>query len=107
VMFPEYLPAGAPHDWTAFGLIQEPGHSMPIGFSERQRIIPLTGLNCAACHVGAWRASPDAEPMVILGMPSTSFNVQEFFLFLFASVADPRFTTDNVLAAMEEHGEEV
>ena len=106
-MFPEYLPEGAPHDWTAFGLYQEEGHSMPIGFSERTRIVPLTGLTCAACHSGVWRAGPDAEPMRILGMPNAAFDVQAMFVFLFNSVRDDRFTADNVIAAMEERGTEV
>src|SRR5690349_14719362 len=34
-VFTEYLPAGAAHDYTAFGFIQEPGHDLPIGFSRR------------------------------------------------------------------------
>ena len=48
--FPEYLPEGAPADYTAFGFIQEPGHAMPIGFSVRTRFIDFTSLNCASSH---------------------------------------------------------
>src|ERR1051325_6641061 len=51
-MFPEYLPAGAPRDLTAFGFIQEPGRDRPVGFSKRRRFIDLVGLNCAACPPG-------------------------------------------------------
>lgn len=104
VMFPEYLPPGSEPDWTAFGFIQEPGRPMPVGFSERVRFVSRTGLNCAACHTGAWRTSTDAEPEVILGMPAINVDLQAFFGFLFQTTEDPRFTTENVLAAMEQQG---
>lgn len=103
-MFPEYLPPGSEPDWTAFGFIQEPDHAMPIGFSERTRIVPRSGLNCAACHVGTWQLSEDAEPEVILGMPAINLDLEGFFGFLFQSTEDPRFTAENVLAAMEQQG---
>ncbi|MGB5455808.1 MAG: hypothetical protein WBO18_07525, partial [Gammaproteobacteria bacterium] len=52
-IFPEYLPDDdSPRDYRAFGLIQEDGQPMPIGFSVRRQIIDLTGPNCAICHTG-------------------------------------------------------
>lgn len=101
-MFPEYLPAGGPRDYTAFGLIQEEGQPLPIGFSVRRRIIDLAGLNCALCHVGQVRASAEAEPLVILGMPANTVDLQALFDFMFACAADNRFTADNIIAAIEE-----
>lgn len=103
-MFPEYLPAGGPQDYTAFGFIQEPGQALPIGFSTRRRIIDLAGLNCSVCHVGQLRAVPDAEPQVILGMPANTVDLQAFFEFLFACVGDNRFTADNIIAEMKKDG---
>jgi cytochrome c5 len=97
-MFPEYLPQALTRDYSAFGFVQEPGHDLPIGFSTRRRIVDLTGLNCSGCHVGVVRETPESEPMVILGMPSNTTDLQAFFEFLFKSVADPRFTADNVIA---------
>lgn len=103
-MFPEYLPAGAPRDYTAFGFLEEPGHPMPIGFSVRRRIIDLAGLNCAACHVGSVRAAPDAAPIRYPAMPANTVDLQSYFDFLFRATGDARFTPDRVLAEMERDG---
>lgn len=97
-MFPEYLPQALARDYSAFGFVQEPGHDLPIGFSTRRRIVDLTGINCAGCHVGQVRESVESAPVVYLGMPSNTTDLQAFFEFLFKSVADPRFTPDNVIA---------
>ena len=101
-MFHEYLPPGAPQDYTAFGFIQEPGHPLPIGFSVRRRVIALAGLNCAVCHVGQVRASPESEPQIVLGMPANTVDLLSFFEFLFACAADNRFTADRIIAEMEK-----
>lgn len=103
-LFPEYLPAGGPQDYTAFGFIQEPGHTLPIGFSTRRRAIDLTGLNCAVCHVGQVRADVDAEPVTILGMPANTVDLQAFFNFLFVAAGDNRFTADVLIPEMEKDG---
>ena len=103
-MFPEYLPPGQAKDYTAFGFIQEPGKPMPIGFSMRRRYIDMTGINCAACHVGVVRETAESTPQIYLGMPSNTVDLQAFFYFLFRSAADKRFTPDNVIAEMEKDG---
>lgn len=102
--FPEYLPEGAPADYTAFGFIQEPGRDMPIGFSERQHVIPRTGMNCAPCHVGLWRDPGGEETDVILGMPAVTLDITAYFEFLFAAADDPRFGPDYLLPLMEANG---
>jgi mono/diheme cytochrome c family protein len=101
-LFPEYLPAGAPHDFTAFGFIQEPGRDMPIGWSTRHKGVPRTGLNCAACHTGAYRAAEGAEPTLVVGMPAVSLDLAGMFEFLFRVVEDDRFRPDYLLPAMQE-----
>lgn len=103
-MFPEYLPEGGPQDYTAFGFVQEPGHSLPIGFSQRRGLVDLAGLNCAVCHVGQVSASIEAEPQVILGMPANTVDLMAFFEFLIACAADNRFTADRVIAQLEKDG---
>ncbi len=104
-MFPEHLPKGAKkHDYTAFGFIQQPGAKMPIGFSIRRRFIDFTALNCAACHTGSVRESPNSEPMIVAGMPANTVDLLAFFKFLFDCAADRRFNAEEVLAAMEEAG---
>ncbi|MEO8334009.1 MAG: cytochrome c [bacterium] len=102
--FPQYLPKGAPHDYTAFGFVQEPGHAMPIGFSTRQVFVPVTGLTCAACHVGTERAAVDAKPQVILGMGAKELDIGAYFQFLFSTSADPRFTGDYLIPLMQANG---
>ncbi len=103
-VFPEYLPEGpkSPRDLTAFGFIQEPGHDRPIGFSERKRVIPLTGLNCAACHVGVVRDDPESPGLLVLGMPSNTVNLGAYFQFLFDCASDERFEGDTIIDAIRE-----
>ena len=103
-MFPEYLPEGAPRDYTAFGFIMEPGKEMPIGFSTRRRFVDLVGLNCAVCHTGSIRESEQAQPVIYPGMPANTVNLQAFFNFLFTCAGDNRFTSDNILTEMEKDG---
>jgi hypothetical protein len=104
-MFPEYLPPGAPKDYTAFGFVQEPGHPLPIGFSVRRRVVDLAGLNCAACHVGQVRASAEDAPRVILAMPANTVDLLAFYEFLFACATDNRFTADDFIAEMKKDGD--
>ncbi len=105
-VFPEYLPAGAARrDLTAFGFLQEPGRDLPIGFSVRRRIVDLTAINCAACHVGSVREAPDSAPAVIAGMPANTVDLMAFFRFLFDCASDWRFSPEHLLPAMEEDGE--
>src|SRR3954469_2983796 len=102
--FPEYLPKGAHQDYTAFGFVQEPGHPMPIGFSVRQVFVPVTGLTCAACHVGTARLNADEPPRVYLGMGAKSLDLGGFFGFLFAAASDPRFNADYLIPQMQANG---
>jgi mono/diheme cytochrome c family protein len=101
-LFPEYLPEGAPHDFTAFGFVQEAGQAMPIGWSTRHKGVARTGLNCAACHTGMIRASEDAEPMIIIGMPAVTLDLAAMFAFLFNVIEDERFTAAYLLPEMQK-----
>jgi hypothetical protein len=107
-MFPEHLPGGgkAGTGYDAFGLILEPGADRPIGFSKRRVLgLELVGVNCAFCHTGSVRASPESAPQVVLGMPSNTVDLQAFFRFLFACAGDGRFTVENVMAQIKSRGE--
>jgi hypothetical protein len=99
--FPHLLPAGAPRDYTAFGLIQEPGQVLPIGFSQRRNVVTLAGLNCAVCHTSTVRATPASEPEIHLGMPANTVNLEELFRFLFDSAADQGFTAERLMPLIE------
>ena len=57
-MFPEKLP-GPGNGYASFGFVFESGQEMPIGLSRRKVIIPRVGMNCAICHTGTVRDTPD------------------------------------------------
>ncbi len=106
-IFPGYLPEkenSPQRDLTAFGFIQEKGADLPIGFSRRDSVVPLAGLNCAACHTGVVRNAPDQKGEAILGMPANQLRLQQFFSFLFACVEDPDFTPEKIYQEMKNHG---
>lgn len=103
-MFPQHLPKNGRSGWEAFGLNQEPGKDRPIGFSKRWHlgVGDVLGPNCAFCHVSTLRQAPGQEPKLILGMPGNTVDVEAFLRFLFAAVADERFTVDNVMQHIEQ-----
>jgi hypothetical protein len=101
-VFPEYLPEGAPHDYSAYGLLSEPGHAWPIGISERRQVIDLVAPNCAFCHVGTVRTSQEAQPTLYLGAPGHTIDLEGFFKFLFDVAEDPRFTADALMPYIEQ-----
>src|SRR5215472_16084435 len=65
-MFPEKLHGKG---YASLGILQEPGRDLPIGFSKRRVIIDRVGLNCAVCHTGTVRDTPQSQPRIIVGMP--------------------------------------
>ena len=95
--------------YAIFGLIYEPSPSpasvadqLPVGISRRRRLgMDMLGVNCALCHAGTVRDTPDAPPRVVPGMPPQQVDVQRLFRFIFDCVEGPEFTTANVLAAIE------
>lgn len=99
--FPQLLPGGGPRDYTAFGLLREPGALLPVGFSQRRNIIPLAGLNCAVCHTSTVRASPQSDPVVYVGMPANTVNLEALFQFLFDAAAEERFTSEALMPLIE------
>ena len=57
--------------WQSLGFIYEDGMSRPIGTSLRRSLgFERIFLNCAACHVGTYRAQPSDKPVVVVGMPA-------------------------------------
>lgn len=139
-IFPEYLPSSGeqflriPKEnrdyldaYASFGFIIEPGHVMPIGFSQRRVGVDLIGLNCAACHVSTIQLSDGfslerlyagkpvslikrrslgegttVESAIVYGMPANTVDLEAYFAFLFQCAADERFTIDNILSAIEQ-----
>ena len=101
-MFPEKLPQRGGQGYENFGLIQEPGRETPIGMSVRRVVMDRVGLNCALCHTGTVRDTPQSARRIILGMPANNFDLQSYARFLYSSAKDPRFTADNVLTAIAQ-----
>jgi hypothetical protein len=115
--------------YATFGMIVEKGRSLPVGFSQRRVYVDRVGLNCALCHTSTIRVTDglDAEriygvaptyierrarrdgdkvqSVLILGMPANTIDLEAYFVFLFKSASDPRFTSDNVLAAIKRQAE--
>lgn len=99
-MFPEYLPG--PGEYAALGFVYEPGHDTPVGFSVETIGFPRVGVTCAACHTATYRTDPNGAPIIVPGGPAVRQDVQGYLRFLFACASDPRFTPDNILAAMRD-----
>jgi hypothetical protein len=62
-------------------------------------------LNCATCHTGTWRPTPDASPVVVPGMPAHRMDLVAFEKFLAACALDERFNPWQVIQAAERTGE--
>jgi hypothetical protein len=104
-VLPKVCPDKLPGGYASLGLIYEPGHDLPIGVSRRYRLgFDQVGLNCAVCHTGRYRDSPQGEPHVVAGMPSHQLDIQNFFRFVLNCTLDERFTADNVLGRIAESG---
>lgn len=98
--FPEKLPGG----YESFGFIYEPGHDSPIGMPVKTIGFPRIGINCALCHLGTYRTSPDGPNILARGAPASTVDVQRYIGFLMDCGSDPKFTPDHLLAAMEKNG---
>lgn len=98
-VFADKLPKRG-HDWDAFGLIVEPGHDRPVGFARRTKGYPVLEANCALCHTGT--VQTDRGRLVIPGGPAHELDLQAFQRFLYACVADPRFSADTLIPEIQK-----
>jgi len=98
-LFPDKLPDKG---YTSLGFIQEPGKDLPVGFSQRRILINRVGLNCAVCHTGTLRDTPNSDRQVITAMPANVVNLQGYIKFLSEVAVDPRFTANRMLPEIEE-----
>ena len=84
--------------YASLGMIYEDGHDLPVGMSKRSyQGIDRTFLNCAVCHTGTVRDTPQAKPKMYLGMPANTFNIMGFQKFFFACGKDPKFSKEYVV----------
>ncbi|MBL4907804.1 MAG: hypothetical protein JKX94_10165 [Sneathiella sp.] len=101
-----HLPKGDfAHGYEAFGFIYEKGKDYPVGSSIRRHAgLDRVFLNCATCHAGLVRTSSEADPMLVLGMPSNTVDLQAFQSFMFNCVTDERFNPIDIITEAEAAG---
>jgi processive rubber oxygenase RoxA-like protein/cbb3-type cytochrome c oxidase subunit III len=105
-VFADKLPTRPGNGYARLGFTYEtPTSDLPMGASKSTDWIPRVGLNCATCHVGAYRDAPGAPPTIVLGMPAHQMDLQGYARFLSAVAKDPRFNADTLVAAMKKHPE--
>jgi hypothetical protein len=99
-VFADRLPR--PGGYAAFGIAWEPGKELPVGFTKADLFGgPRVAINCAFCHTSSVRTSELSPPRLIFGGPGNQVNPQAYVKFLQAVAADPRFTADELLPAMQ------
>jgi hypothetical protein len=107
-MFPEFLPEPA-RGYASLGFVFDPARpadrDLPVGVSKRNvQGIDRVFLNCAVCHVGSVRDTPESTPRLITGMPANTLDLQAFERFLFNSATSEKFTPDRIGAEMKRIG---
>lgn len=108
VMFSEFLPEPT-KGLVSLGFVFDPSRpldkDLPVGVSKRNvQGIDRVFLNCAVCHVGTVRDSPDGTPRIITGMPANTLDLQAFERFLFKCATSEKFTPERVTAEMKRIG---
>jgi hypothetical protein len=94
-LFPEYLPGKG---YASLGFIYEAGHDLPVGVSKRNvQGIDRVFLNCAVCHAGSVRDTPQSAPRIIVGMPANTIDLEGFQRFLGACAKDEKFAPDRLV----------
>ena len=99
-MFPEKLPG--PGGWASLGLIMEDGQDLPVGFARRRIGYDAVEANCSLCHTAQIRRTAQSKPELVLGGPAHTLDLEGFQRFLYGCASDPRFTPDNVIAAINK-----
>jgi hypothetical protein len=104
-LFPEFLPGKG---YESLGFLYEAGRELPIGVSSRNvQGLDRVFLNCAVCHVGSVRTSPEAPQHSYAGMPANTVDLEGFQRFLFQCVSDEKFTPERILLAIRDQGTEL
>jgi hypothetical protein len=99
---PDYLRGDS---WEALGFVYEPGMDRPVGTSLRHSLgFDRIALNCAACHVGTYRADAQSPRIIVTGMPANRVDLGRFTKFIVDCVSDERFNPWQVEQAAERTG---
>jgi hypothetical protein len=101
---------GGRQDYSAFGFLYERDAAgrqadLPIGISRRRvRGVDVVWLNCATCHTGTWRRSPEEPPHIVPGMPSNNLDFHRFVRVILRAATDERLAPDAVFPTMRREG---
>jgi hypothetical protein len=103
-VMPDVCPTDLPGGYASLGVLQEPGHLTPVGFSMR-RIGPvdIVGPTCGLCHTASVRETAASAPMFIPTAPAHQLNLMGYFKFITACGRNPNFTPGNVLSAISKY----
>jgi mono/diheme cytochrome c family protein len=101
VVFADRLPG---EGYTSLGFIQESGRDLPIGFSQSKIGFPRVAQNCATCHAGTLRETPNSQAQIFTTMPSNTVNLGGYIQFLSDIAIDPRFTAREMMPQIEAMG---
>jgi hypothetical protein len=100
-LFSDKLP-GNKNGWQSVGFVFEKGKQLPVGMSQRRYLgFDVVWLNCAFCHAGTVRETPQSEPKVYAAMPANTFDFRAFMRLLFATGEDRRFTPQDILRQID------
>ena len=100
-IFPEKLTQDGkviPGGYAALGVPWEQGQELPVGFTKKTIGFPRVANNCAVCHTTSYRVSSEANPVLVVGGPAHTTNVEGFFRYLIDCAKDPRFNADILMA---------
>lgn len=96
-VFPDLLPNGG-DGYAAFGVQWQRGKELPVGFSKMTLgVIPRIAPNCAFCHQGSYRLSPQMPSQLVSAGAGTRVEVQAYLRFLIAAGQDPRFSSARLM----------
>ncbi len=96
-VFPDLVPNGG-DGYAAFGVFWQRGEELPVGFSKMTLgVVPRVAPNCAFCHQGSYRLSPDMPARLVSAGAGTRVEVQAYLRFLVDAGQDPRFTSDRLM----------
>ena len=92
-----------PTGYRRFGLLYDSDRAeLPIGMSRRVVSgVERVWLNCAVCHVGTLRVALTDQPALLYGAPANNLRLFDLIKFFVKAGNDPRFTADNLIAAIE------
>lgn len=108
LMFAEFLPEPE-KGLASLGFVFDPSRptdpDLPVGVSKRNvQGVDRVFLNCAVCHVGTVRDTPESTPRIITGMPANTLDLQAFERFLFNAATSEKFTPERIGLELERHG---